>query len=333
MRAGRWWRGRGVPRRNRGPGPRTLAAALAVVAAAGACGTGDKGIELPEVDAGEVYVPGPVDGHPITAVRRVRVGDPVFDRRHGVGPLTVARVDGAIVGVVTVPSATMEAAWRGVPDALGADQRVPSIAGRPTVAVLGDGFAAPHPAQAIGWRTGTGTMVAAASRDLDLPGLVAVAERVTVAGEGQVTVPGETIGRIPEVWTEPRPAIRVRYGGDDVIIHTATPSVQAAYRALLHDDPAGVMDPVTDPSCCQTEILTAARTVEIGDRTGVLGTLTSTTRALVVDGDPGAVLLARVGLGVTDDATLLAIADALTAVEEADVDAHLAEFGPPPDGG
>ncbi|MFP3899696.1 MAG: hypothetical protein ACLFXM_02495 [Acidimicrobiia bacterium] len=314
-------------------GARAIAMALAVVAAAGACGDDDDGIELPEVDAGEMYVPGPVDGHPITAVRRIRVGDPVFDRMHGIGPLTVARVDGAVVGVVTVPSATMEAAWRGIPDALGPDPRVPSIAGHPTVAVLGDGFAAPHPAQAVGWRTGTGTMVAAASRDVDLPGLVAVAERVTVAGDGQLGVPGETIGRIPEVWTEPRPAVRVRYGGDDVIIHTANPGVQAAYRALLHEDPAGVMDPVTDPSCCQPEILTPVRTVEIGDRTGVLGTLTSTTRALVVEGDPGAVLLAQVGLGVTDDATLLAIADSLTAVEEAEVDDNLAELGPPPDGG
>lgn len=319
--------------RARRAGRRALAAGLAVVAAACGGDDADRGPEVPAAAAGEVYVPGPVEGHTITAVARVRVGDPVYDRLHGTGPLVVTAVDGAVVGVVTVPTAAVEAALGASPGALGPDERVPAVAGRATVAALGDRIAAPQPAEAIGWRAVDATMAAAASRDLDLAGLVEVAERVRVAADGRVTVPGAEIGRIPPVWNAPQPAVRVRYGADEVIVHTAGPAVQAAYRALVHDDPAATIDPLTDPSCCQPEILTPQHTVEIGERTGVLGTLTATTRVLVVEGDPGAVLLAEVGLGVADDATLLAMADSLTAVAEPEVDAHLADLGPVPGSG
>jgi hypothetical protein len=318
--------------RPRAPGPPVAAAALLLVALVAACGDDDdRGVEVPVAAAGDVYVPGPVEGHPIEAVTRVRVGDPVYDRLHGTGPLVVTEVDRAVVGVVTVPVATVEAAWGATPGALDPDERMPEIAGRPTVATLGDRIAAPRPAETIGWRVDDATMAAAASSELDLVGLVAVAERVGVDGDGDVTVPGAEIGRIPPVWNAPQPAVRVRYGADEVVVHTATPSVQAAYRALLHDDPATTIEPLTEPRCCQPEILAPLRTVDIGERTGVLGTLTSTTRVLVVDGDPGAVLFAEVGLGVADDATLLAIADSLTVVAEPDVDDRLAELGPSPD--
>lgn len=304
--------------------------AVVVILVVGACGADDEKPAggVPLAGAGEVYVPGPIEGHAIGAVSRIRIGDPVYGELHGTGPLVVTEVDGAIVGVVAAQASAIEAGWSGVPGALGPDDRVPSVGDRPTVAVLGELLAAPRPGTSIGWRATDDTMVSVASRDLDLAGLVGVAERVTVGAGGELTVPGTEIGRIPRSWTAPQPSIRVRYGGDEVVVHTARPDVQAAYAALLHEDPSSFLEQVADPACCQPEILRERRTVEIGERTGTLGTLTPTIRVLVVDGDPGAVLLAEVGVGVADDTTLVAIAESLTAVAEADVDERLAELTP-----
>jgi hypothetical protein len=164
-------------------------------------------------------------------------------------------------------------------------------------------------------------VIVASGRGRTLDELAAVLGAVALPFDGSAAVPGQQIG----VLQIPHPdGIRVTYTAEGraalVTIDEVSLSEQAAYRALLHDDPAASIDPLTEASCCPAGILEPPREVSVGARSGLVATLTPYQRVLLVEGDPGLVLRPSGGTEATED-DLITVAAALTAGSRAERDA------------
>lgn len=173
---------------------------------------------------------------------------------------------------------------------------------------------------AIEWPASEELAIEMASHDLTQSELVDLARQLTLGADGQPVLPTEPVGEIPGTLQNPVPGIVVGYShgdvGDRMVVHPATPEVQAAYRALLIGRPREAPAVSTAASCCQPAIYDAPRTVEVGDREAIAGTITPYLRVLIVPGDPGMVL---VGSGGLDDSKFAAIAAAAEPIGVGDV--------------
>jgi|GEM_PF-4709627 len=169
-----------------------------------------------------------------------------------------------------------------------------------------------------------GSLVIAASREASLEALADVLALAAVPLDAD-ELPGELVG----VLREGRPSSSVAvYEGDErgvvVTLDEVTPSEQAAYRAVVHDDPGRTIDPATEASCCADAILEPLREVDLGPRTGWIATLTPYERVLVLDGDPGLVLRTTPGTEPADR-DLLLVAAAVEAATPAERDGLIVE--------
>lgn len=223
-------------------------------------------------------------------------------------PVVVTEVGGGAVAVSLLPpdrppTPSRSLAERGEPGPLLAD-------GRFTIA-LDDGPFRIRPSLAV--EVAPGEVVTASGRGRTLAELAEVLAQVTLPLDGPSAVPGRVLGLLHE----PDPgAVRAFYdgGGRGAIlsIEEATTAQQAAYRAILHPHPETSIDPMTEASCCTEGILEPAREVEVGDRVGLLATLSPYERILIVEGDPGLVLRDPYG-GEALDQDIVAVAAAVIA--------------------
>lgn len=268
---------------------------------------------LPELDGPLVPLPGRLAGPLRLTALRTELTRPDVDT-------FVVDVGGSIVTIRSQPLATPAFPELGFED-LG-PPGPPLDDGRPTREVYDDVLRL-RSSLAVG--SDDGTILVAASRDASLPALADVLASVTVPLDPD-GLPGELVG----VLREGRPPSSVAvYEGDEtsvvVTIDEATPSEQAAYRAVVHEDPSRTIDPLTEASCCAEAILEPLREVDLGPRSGWMATLTPYERVLVLDGDPGLVLRTIPGAEPADR-DLLLVAAAVGAGSPAEREELIAEL-------
>lgn len=275
----------------------------------------------PSYQPGDLLVPGEFDGHEIVDLERTGVA--VASSRQGIPQsLLVTRFSDAVVAIGATPVAEMSDFQRSFLD----DDRDRSTVGDAPAVRYGSRVFPWTPAEEertwLSWMETDDVVVSIASRDLDRDDLESFAEQVDLDDRGEIVAPGEVIGEIPSTWALPEPGILAVYTGWDsptsVVVHSASPDVQAAYLALAPD---GAINERTQASCCTGHTGEARSEVRVGDRSATIATLDLMTRILVIEGDPGAVML--VGPEPSND-DLVALATTLTPVAPEDFD----PFGP-----
>lgn len=269
-------------------------------------------LTLPLLACGETETAAPDFGGdalplPAEQVGEMRLTRIDVDERRAPATVVVTEIAGE---VVTVTSSRLSALLG--PGGALADQGRPGpplVDGRSTVEFFDQVFNI-SPALAIEGGT-PDEVITAAGRGQTPAELAAVLGQVTLPLDNPSAVPGRVIG----VLHLPDPdGIRVAYetGGGTILvtIDELSRSEREAYRALLHEDPAASIDPMTEASCCPAGILEPPREVSIGTRSGLVATLTPYQRVLLVDGDPGLLVRPFGGTEVPED-ELIAMAAAL----------------------
>lgn len=274
---------------------------MLAVAAGAITGCGDGGGEaaaLPDIPAGSLLLP-PASAGDLRRTDLQMAEEYVLPRADTVSAVRVERADGGVVVALLRDRAELEEGW--------GDEFFGSGPGP----VIGLGRATPGFSDlgtSVMWPASDGLVIELASRDLSEDQLVGLASRVTLADDGSPVLPAEPIGEISGALERPLPGMAASYaenGYDHVMIHAATPQVQRAYEALLIDSPEDDESVRTADSCCLDAIYEPRRTLDVGDREAVAGTITPYLRVLIVPGDPGIVV---VGTGTLANGDLAAIA-------------------------
>jgi hypothetical protein len=292
----------------------TVAIAVGALAAviASACGNdGNDGAEDAALPAGTLLVPPERVGDFERFELQLAAEIELFDRAV-VQPVRVEQTDAGVVVLITRDRAKMAEANDGRD--VFADLTGPVIGLGPSATGSSDFEAA------IEWPASEELAIEMASHDLTQGELEDLARHLTLGADGQPVLPTEPVGEIPGSLQTPVPGVVVGYShgdvGDRMAVHPATPEVQAAYRALLIGRPREAPAVSTAASCCEPAIYDTPRTVQVGDREAIAGTITPYLRVLIVPGDPGMVL---VGSGGLDDSELAAIAAAAEPIDIGEV--------------
>jgi hypothetical protein len=286
-----------------------VVAAIAVGAAACGSGGGDGG-DVPALPAEGLFLP-PEEVGELRRLELTLAEDAGSFDTGVVPPVMVERTDAGVVVVIVRDRAELAEASAGRD--IFSDATGPVIGLGPSYTGSGDFEAA------VTWPASEELAIEMASHELTEAELVDLARQVELGADGRPVLPTEPVGRLPGSLETPVPGVVASYSddpdrsGDRVVVHPATPEVQAAYRAVLIGRPREAESVRTAASCCTPAIYEAPRTVEVGGREATAGTITPYRRVLIVPGDPGIVLA---GNGALDDSELAAIA---AAVEPADI--------------
>lgn len=265
------------------------------------------------VGGDELLVPADVDGFQVYLAWQYWPGSERGDGyTRDSGPTLVLRVDGAVIGVVATPIASLRAGWGS--DAL-----------RPI-------FGLPQPGTAVAWQSGK-YQVEARSLTADREQLLTLQRKVIVGRAGVLTTDQDVIGELPANWQRPGRGVIAAYDakrgdgqGGAVTVFTATPPAQRAFLALLHQDPDTTV-PSTGEDCCSAELFRRPVTRTVHGRRTTVGTLTPTLRAVIIEGSPGAVMLSpSSGETAFTTADLFQVASSLHAVQRSKVASALARL-------
>jgi hypothetical protein len=232
-------------------------------------------------------------------------------------PVIVTRVDGQVVTVATDDDHDFDvvATW-GAPG--------PDVNGSPSV--LTHELAPAAESRGLAFEL-DGTLVTLGSHTADPDQLAEVAAGIRLPVEDGLAG-GEVLGVLGASPTQ----IQASYSGDevylDVVIEVVDAAAQAAYRALVHDDPAVTMDTSTQSSCCAAEVMAPAREVEVAGRTALSAAITPFRRLFLVPGASAGLAVISADFQsfptIAPDELLVRLATGITAGSEADLDAKAA---------
>lgn len=267
----------------------------------------EPGAPFPE---GQLLVPGPIDGHRLERVERTDASRQLGEPLDGRGPIVVTEVDGGVVALTTISADVVR--QREGDEQYAFQERV--VGGVRVIGYLDDdlvpGVWMLLDKPALSWFETSDTIVTATSIGLREDQLAEVVEQVELTSAGEIAAPGEVIGTIPTTWKFPMPGVTAQYDDDgyeqSISVIGASPEVQAAYRALA---PADLITGGPVVSCCPGHIESPPRDERIDGRDVHIATIDFWKRIVVVEGDPGAVIVADFHL---DEDALLAIVESLS---------------------
>lgn len=302
-----------------------VVAAAVLVALSTACSGDDDPATTPavplDIPPGSLALPPEgVDGLELTELGFVeRPGEPAFR-----GPIVVTTTSEGVVAVTTINDAAAEAA--GFPDFRDFGEPGPLVNGVESRAIRGFGL---YRMPSLIFEPSPGVVVELSSRDLTSAELATVAAEVTMPVDEPGAVPGEVHGVLSGTFGLSLPgAVSAEYHregrrGLSVTIAPATPAEQAAVLALTHPDPEDSIDPMTEGSCCASQIMARPRERTIRGARATIATLTPYQVVLVLEGESGVVITTtppQAGGGIPLDDRLVAIAEGIRPGTDAELD-------------